>query len=81
MMPSHRSTICRRKNQMNAFARMTGGRSYAPRLMGEMPDIFREVAQVHPQPVHHHLQAHQQQAGRHLSQAEGGTGWTQTTSP
>lgn len=33
------------KNQMNAFARMTGGRSYAPRLMGELPDIFREVAQ------------------------------------
>jgi VWFA-related protein len=34
------------KNQMNAFARMTGGRSYAPRLMGELPDIFREVAQA-----------------------------------
>lgn len=33
------------KNQMNAFARMTGGRSYSPRLMGELPDIFREVAQ------------------------------------
>ena len=34
------------KNQMNVFARMTGGRSYAPRLMGELPDIFREVAQA-----------------------------------
>jgi len=34
------------KNQMNAFARMTGGRSYAPMLMGELPDIFREVAQA-----------------------------------
>ncbi len=33
------------KNQMNAFARMTGGRSYSPRLLGELPDIFREVAQ------------------------------------
>jgi VWFA-related protein len=32
------------KNQMAAFARMTGGRTYAPRLMGELPDIFREVA-------------------------------------
>ncbi len=31
---------------MATFARMTGGRSYAPRLMGEMPDIFREVAQA-----------------------------------
>jgi VWFA-related protein len=34
------------KNQMSAFARMTGGRSYAPRLMGELPDIFREVTQA-----------------------------------
>jgi VWFA-related protein len=34
------------RNQMGAFARMTGGRSYSPRLMGELPDIFREVAQA-----------------------------------
>lgn len=34
------------KNQMNAFARMTGGRSYSPRLLGEFPDIFREVGQA-----------------------------------
>jgi VWFA-related protein len=34
------------KNQMATFARLTGGRMYAPRLMGEMPDIFREVAQA-----------------------------------
>ncbi len=32
-------------NQMNTFARMTGGRWYKPRLLGELPDIFREVAQ------------------------------------
>jgi len=32
------------KNQMAAFARMTGGRSYAPMLLGQLPDIFREVA-------------------------------------
>ena len=32
------------RNQMAAFARMTGGRSYAPRQLGELPDIFREVA-------------------------------------
>jgi VWFA-related protein len=32
------------KNQMATFARMTGGRTYAPRLLGELPDIFREVA-------------------------------------
>ena len=34
------------QNQMAAFARITGGRSYAPRLMGELPAIFREVAQA-----------------------------------
>ena len=34
------------RNQMGAFARMTGGRSYSPRMMGELPDIFREVAQA-----------------------------------
>src|SRR5579862_636728 len=32
------------KNQLATFAKMTGGRSYSPRLMGELPDIFREVA-------------------------------------
>jgi len=32
------------KNQMAAFARMTGGRTYAPRQLGEFPDIFREIA-------------------------------------
>jgi VWFA-related protein len=32
------------KNQMAAFARMTGGRTYAPRLLGELPDDFREIA-------------------------------------
>jgi VWFA-related protein len=32
------------RNQMKVFATMTGGRSYAPRQLGELPDIFREVA-------------------------------------
>jgi VWFA-related protein len=32
------------KNQMATFARMTGGRTYAPRIIGEFPDIFREIA-------------------------------------
>jgi VWFA-related protein len=30
--------------QMKQFASLTGGRWYGPRFMGEMPDIFREVA-------------------------------------
>jgi VWFA-related protein len=45
-MGSFQIEYAQAKNQMNAFARMTGGRSYAPRLMGELPDIFREVAQA-----------------------------------
>jgi len=32
-------------NQMNTFAKMTGGHWYKPRLQGELPDIFRDVAQ------------------------------------
>jgi VWFA-related protein len=32
------------QNQMKVFATMTGGRSYVPRQLGELPDIFREVA-------------------------------------
>ncbi len=30
-------------NQMNTFARMTGGMSFFPRFIGEMPDIFHEI--------------------------------------
>ena len=44
-MSSYMIDYAQAKNQMNAFARMTGGRSYSPRLMGELPDIFREVVQ------------------------------------
>ena len=32
-------------NQMKTFASLTGGRWYSPRFMGEMPEIFKEVAQ------------------------------------
>ncbi len=44
-MSSFQMDYLQAQNQMNAFAKMTGGRSYAPRLLGELPDIFREVAQ------------------------------------
>jgi VWFA-related protein len=30
-------------NQMNTFARMTGGRAYFPRFDGELPEIFRDI--------------------------------------
>ncbi len=33
-------------NQLKTFAAMTGGRAYFPRFVGEMPDIFRDVAQT-----------------------------------
>ena len=32
-------------NQMKTFAQLTGGHWYSPRFMGELPDIFKEVAQ------------------------------------
>jgi VWFA-related protein len=31
-------------NEMNTFARMTGGRAYFPRFQGELPEIFRDIA-------------------------------------
>ena len=31
-------------NQMNTFARLTGGRAYFPRFEGELPEIFHDVA-------------------------------------
>jgi len=33
------------ENQLNSFARMTGGRGWFPRFDGELPGIFREVAE------------------------------------
>ena len=32
------------QNQLNSFARITGGRAWFPRLRGELPDIFHDVA-------------------------------------
>ncbi len=31
-------------NEMNTFCKLTGGRWYSPRMMGELPDDFREIA-------------------------------------
>lgn len=31
-------------NEMNTFARLTGGRAYFPRFQGEFPEIFRSIA-------------------------------------
>lgn len=31
-------------NQMNTFARLTGGRAYFPRFQGELPEIFGDIA-------------------------------------
>jgi VWFA-related protein len=44
-MSSFQMDYLQAKNQMSAFAKMTGGRSYAPRQLGELPAIFREVAE------------------------------------
>ena len=44
-MASFQIDYLQAKNQMSAFARMTGGRSYAPRQLGELPAIFHEVAE------------------------------------
>jgi VWFA-related protein len=43
-MAGYQLDYAQAKNQMNAFAKMTGGRSYSPRILGEFPDVFREIA-------------------------------------
>jgi len=32
-------------NEMQTFARLTGGRYYQPRLAGDIPDVFRDIGQ------------------------------------
>jgi VWFA-related protein len=31
-------------NQLNTFARLTGGRAYFPRFQGELPELFHDIA-------------------------------------
>ncbi len=42
--PVDRLTFLQADNQMRAFATMTGGKWYKPRFEGDLPDIFRDVA-------------------------------------
>lgn len=42
--PVQRLDFLQADNQMRAFATMTGGKWYKPRFEGELPDIFRDVA-------------------------------------
>lgn len=39
-----RMNFLQAENQLSAFARMTGGRSWHPRFSGELPGIFEDVA-------------------------------------
>lgn len=39
-----RMNFLQAENQLSAFARMTGGRSWHPRFTGELPSIFEDVA-------------------------------------
>ena len=61
-------------NEMNTFARLTGGRVYFPRFQAEFPEIFQRDRRRHPQPVQHRLPSHQPETRWHLSQAEGRSG-------
>jgi len=42
--PVQRLDFLQADNQMRAFASMTGGKWYKPRFEGDLPDIFRDVA-------------------------------------
>jgi VWFA-related protein len=40
----HNLDFLQADNEMNTFAKMTGGRWYHPRFEGELPEIFRDIA-------------------------------------
>ena len=65
-------------NEMNTFAKMTGGRAYFPRFQGGVSgDLPRHLGDIRNQYIAV-LPADQYQAGWHLSQAESrgrGPGW------
>jgi VWFA-related protein len=42
--PTQRLDFLQADNQMRTFASMTGGKWYQPRFEGDLPDIFRDVA-------------------------------------
>jgi len=46
MGPLTSLTYLQADNQMNYFAKMTGGQAYKPRFVGEMPEIFGSIANV-----------------------------------
>ena len=46
MGPISRLDYLQADNQMKTFASMTGGKAYFPRFQGEMPEIFRDIAQT-----------------------------------
>lgn len=46
MGPISRLDYLQADNQMKTFAQMTGGKAYFPRFQGEMPEIFRDIAQT-----------------------------------
>ena len=43
-IPIGRMDYLQADNEMNTFARLTGGRAYFPRFEGELPEIFHDVA-------------------------------------
>ena len=46
MGPITQLNFAQADNQMNYFAKMTGGQSYRPRFLGEFPEIFGSIANV-----------------------------------
>ena len=58
------------KNQMATFARIHQWTHLCSRIIGEFPGHLSRDRGRYSRSVHHHLQADQYQAGRHLSQAK-----------
>lgn len=46
MGPITRLDYLQADNEMNTFARLTGGKAYFPRFEGQMPEVFGDIAQT-----------------------------------
>ena len=74
MGPMQRMDFLQADNEMNTFARETGGQAFFPRFFGEYPGIFQDISTGAPQSVFHRLPSFQPGQGRKIPQDQSGAG-------
>ncbi len=74
MSDNQRMDFLQADNEMNTFARETGGQAFFPRFFGEFPSIFQTVSTGPAKSILHHLRSVQSGQGRPIPQDQSGTG-------